>query len=655
MRIAIAVLSILAAGCAADRFAVAHVWGGTRGQIAERWYIEDPAIAQLAPDGRFAVLVGGSYEAVLVAAPSGARVAEISTRASNDSVAFSADGRRFAVVDFERKCVAVWSVEPAREVSCVPAGDNALYVRIALSPDGGALAILDTDDRLSRWSVASPHDAWSVAIRPGTHLSSVLAWPATDVIIVTGYGGAGIGGIAARDAATGAVRWALDRDATYLGVVGGDAVMSGEFLADGPGSGPIARIELATGKVRDLSGGGVESPWVYGGAALADGTAIVIDSNDIAHRVRLGGGEVGSYVLPEGSRVISAQRDGRFALVLASQGIVPWDLTGGALVAVDGQHARILALDADERGVIAIAEDGSVVERDHDGNLRWRGHMRTPRCRAAAVSATARLAACAAELHGRSGQFDALETHEWLALDGGSRGDIGLYSAYAIAIDRAGSMWTSNGRSATWLDARNGRSAEPDLEITGNTGVRVARIVSGGEAVVYGGMISAGGCGPAGDPCGRWTGEGLALMTRDGRVTVLDPRIPVIALGSDRAGDRLVVASYREVQLWRRTGAAVAWARQWSTPVEDQRPLVPFGAPSGIPSVAVSEDGARVAVAEPGGRTVALYDGATGARIASVAVGGPEGRTVSALAFGGNRLYAGTSTGLVLVLSLPRR
>jgi DNA-binding beta-propeller fold protein YncE len=630
----LAMLCLLAA-CATNRFAVEHVWGGVHGAVADPWYVEDPASAQLAPDGRSAVLVGSGH-VVLVASPSGQRIAELPAPVWEHGVAYSADGERFVVVDASRGCAAVWSVRPARELSCIAA--NA-YASVALSPDGGALAVLDAHT-LSRWSVASTRQAWSVKV--STELSfDRFAWPVSDLILL------GSGSLRARDAATGAQRWVRPDAGRYLGVSGGDAVVLGGFY-DAPGSGPVARIDLTTGALRDRSGGDVDFDSMRGGAVLADGTAIVIDRNSVAHRIRLGGGEVGAQIFPNDTGDLSAQRDGRFALVQSRWGVVPWDLIAGTPAALDG--ARILGLDVAERGIVTITEHGSVVARDHRGHVTARGQMQAPLCRAAAVSAAARVASCAAELYGRDSLFTALRTHEWLALVGGRRGAVDLQLGDALAIARDGEIWAASQGQATWLDPRTG-GAVATHPIDGIP--RTARVLGKGQAVAYGGW-SHSLLPPDAREVERWAAYGLHVVTRDGRATTLDPHLAVVALDSDRAGDSLAVVTFGDLELWRSAGGS--WTRRWSAKVEHPRirtSLLDSTIP--VTAVAISDDGSRIAAADNNGRAIALFDSATGIRIASVAVGGPDTRTITALAFGSGRLYAGTSTGLVLVLSLPRR
>ena len=543
-------LCVLAA-CASNRFAVEHVWGGVHGAVADPWYVEDLASAQLAPDGRSAVLVSSSGHAVIVASPSGARIADVTAHASSiRAVAYSADGRRFAFFDVARECTAVWSVRPARELSCI-AGDIASF--LALSPDGQAVAVFDHDGQLSRWSIASRSKVWSAKV-PSQIPTDGFAWPVPDLILV------GSGSLRARDAATGASRWVHPDAGRYLGVSGGDAVMTGGFY-DGPGSGPIARIDLATGRLRDRSGGDVEIDPQRGGAVLADGTVIVIDRNSVARRVKLGGREIASQVFPDDTNDLSAARDGQFALVVTHPGLVPWNLSAGTPGA---PYAPIRALDADERGVIAIAADGSVIARDRDGDVQVRGQMRSPDCAAAAVSATARLAACAVELYQRDERSGALKTHEWLALDGGARGALDLNQGEAIAIDNTGAIWAAGQRQATWLDPKTG-AAVASHPIDGVP--RTARVIGDGQSVAYGGWDHIVLPPDANQP-DQWSGYGLHVMTRDGAVTTLEPQLAVVALDSDRAGTSLAVVTLGDLELWRSAGGA--WTRQWSASAEHQ-------------------------------------------------------------------------------------
>ncbi len=607
--------------------AVAHVWGG-----AVPRYLERPEAAWLAPDGRTAIVVGESGKTVLVAAMSGERLATIALAeapfgdGTANAVAFSPDGRRFAIADQGRACVALWTIQPAREETCLPSTQfkgAVVAALVAFSPDSAALAVVD-DARLTRWSIATHTVAWS-SPRPQMWLRErFLGWP-TDATIVVGGNQ-----VTAHDAASGGETWVhpahFDQ---YLGVAGGELVVAG--AASDARDSSIARLDLATGALRDRT---TSVDGFGGGALLDDATAVIVDDAGVAHRFRLGGGELDQYRLPFDVATVAAARDGRVAVVVSGDGLSLWDLRAGQPIATgDAQLAPIIALDADGRGVVSAAADGSVVVRGVAGGLIERRHARATSCRAWSVSAAARHAMCAAEpTLALGGAGPEPPIHESIDLDRDRHRAIDWHERSEVADgDAQGTIWSASGNLAVWIDPHG--SSGPDIEL-GTESPRVVRIVDGGRAVVYGGATSHG---PFEHSPGGWWGLGLSRMDRRGAIRSLDAQVKVVALATDHAGDVLVVAAADSLQLWRPSGT-VEWARRWLTDVE-------------ATAVAVSDGGEWIAPPHAGAG-VALSAGRPGAAVARDEVDQTTG-LVTALAFAGHTLYAGTSAGEVLVIE-PR-
>lgn len=648
---ALACLAVVASGCGAGAqgrssgLGAARVLGGAGGEHPDRWYLEQPGGAWLAPNGQWAVLASEA-ETVLVRAPSGERVARIieSPLLPQGALAFAPDSRRFAFVDWRRDCVAVWTVEPAREEWCAPSGPRAF---VAFSPDGESMATM-ADDRIDRWSLASRARVWTTPVErvePIARWNTYVAWPAPELIL------RGAQHLAAFDAETGRPRWERPeiRDARhhhYLGVVGGDAVIAVQRLdADNARvsgtrtenarvqlraggidtrdyAADLVRIQLGSGAVRDRT----LVAWSRAAAVFDDGTAVVV-ADGVAHHHLLGGGELRRHPMPEVVDVLTTLRDGRFAVCVGSRGLSLWDLRAGAQISVaDAQLARIVALAVDRDRVISAAEDGSVVVRRTSGQIALRRQARAVACSSWAVAAPSRRVVCAAG-----------SSLEWIDLDTDRRGELAWREASTVALDERGVTWVGAEGGATWIDPLAPRGARLEHPVRAPTSPTrpalvptYAHIVSGGQAVVYGGAVHV--------PSGPWFGSGLFAMRRDGQVTLIHPTAIVRGLAANRRGDRLVVLG-DGLQLWRRTGDATTWTLQWSV----------RGAARG--EVAVSDDGALVALSEDSGRAIALYDGATGARIGQRAAPRP----VSALAFGDGVLYAGTESGLVFAIDLVRR
>lgn len=625
--------------------AIVQVWGGIGAQ--DLWRINKPRVAAIAPDGRWAV-VGGLEGVALFDLPSGARRAVVDSGGVTDpnQLVVSPDSRRFAVLVRLRACVAVWTVEPLREEACFAAPRDA---RVAFSVDGAAVAIFG-EATLARWSLATHTQVWTRELAPFDSYPNWLAWPASDVIVIGGARCA-----RGYDAGSGAVRWEHDSPVDhYVGKAGGDVLVAGE-LHEGRRYGVLARLDLASGALRDLTA----SPDQYSrldvrwAVALDDGTALLIDGSGIAHRYRPGSPEFGTFVLPENAPAVAAWRDGRLGIVIADNTIRLWDLRAGTPLEVGtAQRGAIVALDADRDQVVSAADDGSVVVRRGDGSLVARRRARSVGCRAWAVDAPSRSAVCAAAIS--SDNLRALSfSHEWIELDSDRRGDVDWFAGTVVATDRRRTIWTAMLAGATWLDGgRAGRAELPNRRggygfPVGPAEPRRARLVGGGRAVAFGGAQFYET--PHGE-ISEWTGLGLRVMTRDGTLTQLDDRMVLLDLASDRAGDRLAIATLGSVEVWDQTGGLTSWRRRWA---HERAGVVVMERLQGPPPiVALAEDGSLLAVTEASGRTIALHDAATGARIAAIAIG--EDRHVTALAFGGDALYAGTSTGVVVVVALQR-
>jgi hypothetical protein len=270
-----------------------------------------------------------------------------------------------------------------------------------------------------------------------------------------------------------------------------------------------------------------------------------------------------------------------------------------------------------------------------------------------AVDARSRRAACATGIqHADASRM----THEWIDLAGDRRGETRWTSGQAVAIGALGATWAFAGDRAAWIhDEPRGRAR---VELLGRSAIDIqgfeslplrVRLVDGERSAAFGGARYSST--PHGERAG-WDGRGLWLIDGTGEITQLDDRVAVVDLASDRAGDRLAIAAIDRVEVWDRAGSPARWARRWPIAGPDRGWLERLRGPR--PTIALSHDGAVLAVTEDDGRTIAIHDAASGARIAALAVGS-EDRFVTALAFGdGRAIYAGTSTGLVLALELRR-
>ena len=622
----------------APALVLVDTWGAGGGTAEDRWWIAEPYEAAMAPDGRWVVVVGAS-ETVVFSVPSGARLATVRSGRLSAIVA-SPDSRRFAASDDGRHCVAVWSIDPWREETCLGSEHTFAHPAIAFSPDGTELATVD-EDWLARWSLRTNAPIWRrklvAPIRPSLRR---IAWPIAGTIVTEGD----LGDILGYDADTGQMRWQQQGDACFLGSVGNDAIVAGA-LDDGNARGVLARLDLTSGRLRDLTGG--DDLWLSCGAMLDDDTAVLVDPVFIAHRYRIGGAELGSFVLPwsHGLTRIAAGRNGRVAAVMASNYVALWDLSTGRPIAGPGvQHGRILALDADPSVVVSAAADGSVAVRRPNGSVVAQHRTRGTGCVAWAVDAPSRRAVCAVDVGG----YAQPPSHEWLDLNSGRALVADWNRSHVVAIDGHGATWSVvqeyANNYAAWIEAEAQGSEEiqvPEPSLVGiDQAPSIARIVDRGRAVVFGSA----------------TEDGLWLMNRDGAVTAIS-RVRVLALATDGSGDLLAAVTPSGIELWQRTESS-AWTLRWShhdSYADLARALEYGGRNKPTAVVALSHDGGLLAVTDAkGARTIAVYDAATGAPIAALTVGDQD-RFVTALAIGRARaIYAGTNTGRVLSLALRR-
>lgn len=619
----------------APALVLVDTWAAGGGTTEDRWSIVEPHEAVMAPDGRWVVVIGAS-ETVVFSVPSGARLGALLPGARISGIAASPDSRRFAVGDLARHCVAVWSIDPLREETCLRSDPALAEPGIAFSPDGTELAITD-QGWLARWSLRANAPIWRMKlVALSKPFSKWIVWPTAGTIVVDGDHGEFQG----YDAGTPRLRWQQQGAACYLGSVAGDAILAGVFH-DGKVPGLLARLELTSGRLREVTGG--DSTDMYCGAMLDDETVVLVDVASVAHRYSIAGAELASFALP-GSRGlpgIAGRRNGRIAAVFASNYIALWDLSAGAPLQVPGvQQGRILALDADPRVVVSAAADGTVAVRSPDGRVLAQHRTRGTGCVAWAVDAPSRRAVCAVDLEAVA----VPPSHEWFDLDSGRARVADWNRSHVVAIDGRGTTWSvvqeyaSN--NAAWIETAAQGSDEIQVPEPSQVDIglapSIARIVDRGRAVAFGGGAE----------------DGLWLMDRRGALTRISGD-RVLDLAADRAGDRLGIATLSGIELWHRTGSS-AWTRRWSyRDAARASGRTPHARPMGV--VALSHDGRLLAATEgESARTIAVYDADTGARIAALEVGDPD-RFVTALAIGSaGAIYAGTNTGRVLALSLRR-
>jgi hypothetical protein len=624
---------------AAPALVLVGTWGAGGGAAEDRWWIAGPSEAAMAPNGQW-VVVSGETETVVFSVPSGARLAAFRPgTAQISAIAVSPDSRRFAIADRSRHCVAVWTIDPLREETCLGSDATVAEPRIAFSPDGTELATVDKD-WLARWSLTANAPIWRTKlVAPSSLFLKWLAWPTPGTILVEGDHGEFQG----YDANTHQLRWQQQGAACYLGSVGNDAILGGDFR-EGNVSGVLARLDLTSGRLRDLTGG--DDIGMFCGAMLDDDTAVLVEPVGIAHRYRIGGAELGSFALSaHGLPTITTGRNGRVAAVVASNYIALWNLSTGTPIGVPGvQQGRILALDADQGAVVSAAADGTVAVRRPNGSVVTQHRTRGTGCVAWAVDAPSRRAVCAVEI----GDYAQPPTHEWFDLESGRARVADWNRSRVVAIDGHGTTWSvateyANNHAA-WIEAA--AQGTEEIQVREPSLVRIdqlpsiARIVDRGRAVAFGSA----------------TEDGLWLMNRRGAITKISGA-RVLDLAADRAGDRLAIVTLSGIELWHRVGPS-AWKLRWSNhesypDVARAFGLAGYSKPTAV--VALSHDGSLLAATDgEKAHTIAVYDTVTGARIAALTVGDQD-RFVTALAIGSaGAIYAGTNTGRVLALSLRR-
>ncbi|HEY1811783.1 MAG TPA: PQQ-binding-like beta-propeller repeat protein [Kofleriaceae bacterium] len=490
--------------------------------------------------------------------------------ASRVPAVFSHDGNWFAIVDGVRGCVALWQVAPPHEEDC--SVETRSDAVVAFSPDDDAIAIAD-DNALVRWSLPFRTEMWRIDGHPHPRF---VAWPAHGTIVLgTGDGTIGV------NSANGHVRWSQPEEIfRFLGSYRGDGVVQ---LDDA-----VARLDLESGALR------ARTPASLNSLLLDDGYVVTIDY-DHSLLVKLGGGVVQTIDSPRGFTATTANREGSLAAYTSDGHVELWNLRDGARIRDEGmQLGAIVALDADDRSVVSASTDGTVLVRDPRGRLLEQGEVKDAQCWRFAVDAPSRQALC-------------LDTSEWLDLDRGRSRRLDQPEMNSIAVAR-GLAWA--------------HGAPHDRE-------GFTHLASHHGVVVYGGAHLN-----VDTPHDTWEGLGLYARDRSGREVVLDPDLRAEHLAIDRDGERVVVSTASNVELWRHGDGPLAWSQLWSSTSATHGPI--------------AVDGAHVVIAIPD--AIAVLDAATGRELQRIAEPSP----VTALALHGNTVYAGTYDGTVVTHTLTR-
>lgn len=637
------------AGARIEGMTLAAVWGAAADERG------DPRVIDVitSPDGRWAVVGGARLE--LVDAATGA-VRQVLARRQHISgpgqMSFSADGRRFAVIDGEeRGCVAVWDLEVprARELRCVPVPD-APGLLLALSPDGGAAVTWDHFGRLARRELATGVVTWRAAAPRSEGPRKVLQWLAGDVVL-TGTAMT----LSARDAANGDVRWqsevdvdhALGRDGDRVAVLG-DSGLAWLTLADG---------EVTIANAAYAAWGRSHS--AHAAVLMPDLRMVTIDARGRA-TVERDGRVIDRFRAP--SHIDHVAAAGTTLWIVADGRVSRWDgATGRRLEHAAEPLGPVIAVAADDGRVIAGSTDGALVIWRRDGAVLARHRTRARACGRWTFSPARRWAVC----EGVDPEGDLVVPpldFEWFALDGrrGSR---------ALKVRRAQPLF--------WLDEDT--LATPDvitrrLPASGHAGEldagppRFAASVDGDELAIAGFVTPERPPRPAPRPSPFFSSpppssyddfftpppapRGLAVWRSRESRTMLDGDVAVTALAA--APDTIALAGDDQLQLWRRPTAIAPWRPVWTAGVAPSTTIDAFSGvphPAPVDLLALSPDARWLAVAESHGNLITIRDTRTGTTVASLDLAG-SGTVATALVFHGRYVFVGTQSGRLLELRI---
>ncbi len=202
--------------------------------------------------------------------------------------------------------------------------------------------------------------------------TSVFAGPAVGEGLAI-VGNADDGELIALDAATGAARWTLTREADYF--IGGASVVDGTVFiptTDGDGGGSLLAVDAATGTLRweaaTHGDGQGSTPAVYGDLVIAGshGLGLVVaydrETGEPVWQYAVSGAVSASVMVTDDGFVVGgSQLDNRIWALDASTGALAWEAAAGGNVTTSPAYADGLLVSADVRGnVFAFHPTGTI-------------------------------------------------------------------------------------------------------------------------------------------------------------------------------------------------------------------------------------------------------------------------------------------------------